>query len=53
MEFEFIEQHFKNFIRNPIKYIITDNGCWECISNKPINSGYIKIKKTTNYNEKI
>jgi hypothetical protein len=29
----------------PIRYVINENGCWECISHKPNPNGYILVNR--------
>jgi hypothetical protein len=29
----------------PIKYVITENGCWECVSHKKDRYGYIRLMR--------
>lgn len=45
MEYIFNEKRKLHPNSTPIKYIITNKGCWQCISYKPINSGYIRTKR--------
>jgi hypothetical protein len=30
---------------NPVKYVILNNGCWECISHKRGKGGYIRLRR--------
>lgn len=45
MEFIFDEKGYYKHNAKPIKYIITDNNCWECISNAISKDGYPSIRR--------
>lgn len=29
----------------PVEYIVTDNGCWECVSHKKDKDGYTRLRR--------
>ena len=42
---EFIFDELGNEARKPIKYIITEKSCWECISHSTSDNGYLRINR--------